>query len=184
MNDSLLLLINGWAGHSRILDALMVFSAEYLIFILFAIALICIGFNMYKREWKSVVYFGTTLVVSYILLRLAALLNFDHRPFTDHTNLTILVAHAAGQSFPSDHTTASTAAAIGILLFTRFKKTGIVLLVLAILIGFARVFAGIHYPADILGGVATGLLGGAAVYGAKTQLERQDRNKVVPGAHK
>jgi undecaprenyl-diphosphatase len=183
MNDSLLLLINGWAGHSQILDAFMVFSAKYLIFILFAIALICIGFNAYKKEWKSVVYFSTTLVVTYISLRLAALLNFDHRPFMDHANLTILVAHAAGQSFPSDHTTASTAAAIGILMFTRFKKTGVVLLILAMLIGFARVFAGIHYPADILGGVATGLIGGAAVYGAKTLLERKNRNKIVPSSH-
>lgn len=164
MNTYLLLLINGWAGHSQLLDATMVACAKYLIFIVFGVGLICIGLYAYRKEWKTVIYFCASLVLSFILLKLAALLNFDHRPFMDH-HLDQLVSHAPGSSFPSDHTTASMAVALSILSFTKFKKTGVLLILAALLIGFARIFVGIHYPADILGGVIVALIGSGIVYG-------------------
>jgi undecaprenyl-diphosphatase len=166
MNDTLLLFINGFAGHSSLLDTLMIFIARDLVYIIFAITLACVGVLLYKDERKPVVYFFVTLVVSFLLLQLMSLLNVDHRPFMDH-HLTQLVSHAPGKSFPSDHTTVSTAIAVGILFFTRFKKTGALLLLGAMAIGFARIYVGIHYPADILGGLFTGILGGVVVYVAK-----------------
>lgn len=164
MNDKLLLLINGWAGKNSLLDNLMVFCAKDLIYVVFLVGLICVVYLMYKREWKQISYFALTLVVSFALLELAAHLYVDHRPFTDH-KLTQLIAHAAGKSFPSDHTTATTAIALGLLFFTRFKKVGLVVLVAAFLIGFARIFTGLHYPVDILGGLVTGLVGALVTLG-------------------
>lgn len=164
MNDQLLLFINGFAGRSGLLDAVMVFLAKDLVYAVFLTAFICVGTYAYKKEWKPVMYFFITLVISYILLQLMMLLNFDHRPFMDH-HLTQLIDHAPGKSFPSDHTTISTAIAAGILLFTRYKKLGILLLAAAAVIGTARIFVGVHYPADILGGLFTGLAGGAITYG-------------------
>lgn len=93
-----------------------------------------------------------------MLLQLAAHLYVDHRPFTDY-KLTQLISHAAGKSFPSDHTTATTAIALGLLFFTKFKKIGVLLLAVAFIIGFARIFTGVHYPIDILGGLMAGLAG-------------------------
>ncbi|HEU4715410.1 MAG TPA: phosphatase PAP2 family protein [Candidatus Saccharimonadales bacterium] len=177
MNDTLLLLINGFAGQSDFLDALMVFLARDLVYIVFAVTLLCIGILMYKNERMPVVYFFVTLGVSFVLLQLMSLLNVDHRPFMDH-HLTQLIPHAPGKSFPSDHTTVSTAIAAGILFLTRFKKTGAALLVCAALIGFARIFVGVHYPADIAGGLFTGLVGGAIVYAAKLLIARYGRRPI------
>jgi len=177
MNDQLLLLINGWAGQSSLLDALMVFLARDLVYIVFAAAFICLGILMYKNERAPVIYFFITLVVSFILLQLMSLLNVDHRPFMDH-QLTQLIPHAPGQSFPSDHTTVSTAIAAGILFVTRFKKTGALLLVAALLVGVARIFVGVHYPADILGGLITGLLGGGIVYMLKRNVESRQHPRI------
>jgi undecaprenyl-diphosphatase len=176
MNDTLLFLINGWAGKSSVLDAIMVFCASYLIYIVFIVALICVGLLALKKEWKTVIYFAATLIVSFALLQLASHLYVDNRPFVDH-QLHQIVAHATGKSFPSDHTTATTALAIAILFFTRFKKTGIAILISALVIGFARVFVGVHYPIDILGGLITGVVGGAIVFGIKKIVDSRNPKK-------
>jgi undecaprenyl-diphosphatase len=178
MNTDLLLLINGWAGHSHLLDTVMLFMAKYAIFVLFIAAAGCVGYYIYKKEWKPVIYFVTTLIVTFILLKLAALLNIDHRPFMDH-QLTQLLPHASGSSFPSDHTTASTGAGMAVLLFTKFKKTGWILLFVAALIGFSRIFVGVHYPIDIVGGLITGALGGGLVYLAKHFIDNNKLTKVA-----
>lgn len=172
MNSQLLLLINGWAGKSPLLDAAMIVCAQYLVYIIFAVALGCIIVLARRREWMCIVYFFATLVVSFILLKIAGMFPLDHRPFMDHT-LTQLVAHASGKSFPSDHTTVTTAIAMGILLFTGFRKIGWLFLAAAVLIGFSRVFVGIHYPLDILGGLLTGAIGGLVVLGVKRVLDRR-----------
>lgn len=160
MNSTLFLAINSLAGKNHLLDAIMVFFASYLVYILFLIAVICIAICLYRREWKQAVYFFATLVVSFILLKIAGTFNFDHRPFMDH-QVTQLVAHASGKSFPSDHTTVATAIAMGLLYFTRFKKIGVAMLIAAVVIGFSRIFVGIHYPLDILGGLIVGVVGGS-----------------------
>lgn len=162
MNDQLLLYINHWAGKSSLLDGVMIFCAKYLVYAVFMLAVACLGYWVYRRQWRTAIYFFSTLVVSFILLKLASLLNVDHRPFMDH-QLTQLVSHAPGKSFPSDHTTVTTAIAAGLLFVTPFKKLGVVVLGAAIMIGFSRIFVGIHYPADIIGGLITGLLGGVMV---------------------
>lgn len=171
MNSEVLLTINGWAGKNSLLDGFMVFSASWLIYLVFFVAFVCVALHAYKRQWRPVVYFVATLVVTFGILKLMELLNLDHRPFMDY-NLTQLIAHASGQSFPSDHTTSSTAVALGVLVFTRFKKIGAGLLAAACLIGFSRIFVGVHYPADIVGGLITAGLGCAVVWGLKRTYEQ------------
>jgi undecaprenyl-diphosphatase len=178
MNTDLLLLINGWAGHSHLLDSVMLFMAKYAIFVLFAVAAGCVGYYVYKKEWKTVAYFASTLVVTFVLLKLASMLNVDHRPFMDH-QLTQLLPHTSGASFPSDHTTASTGTAMAVLFFTKFKKTGWILLLVAALIGFSRIFVGVHYPADIAGGLLTGALGGGLVYAVKRFIDGKKKSKIA-----
>lgn len=155
----------------------MIFAAKYLVFVIFAVVVVAIAYLLYRRQWKHATYFLGTLILSYVLLQIAAHIYIDHRPFVDH-HLTQLVSHAVGTSFPSDHTTVTAAIAFGLLFFTRFKALGLAMLGCAFLIGFARVFVGIHYPIDILGGLVVGLLGGSSVYLAKMMIERN--HKVQP----
>lgn len=58
-------------------------------------------------------------------------------------------------SFPSGHTASSFAAAIVIFLKLP-KKFGISAFALAGTIAFTRLYIGVHYPTDILGGMVTG----------------------------
>jgi len=178
MNDQILLFVNGMAGRSQFLDSIMLFFARDLVYIVFGTALFCIGMYIRKKEWQPVVYFFATMAVSFVLLQFMSFLNVDHRPFMDH-HLTQLLAHAPGKSFPSDHTTVSTAIAIGVLFFTRFKKVGALLLVAAVVIGTSRVYVGVHYPADILGGLLTGFLGGLVVYGIKRLISKNAKSSVA-----
>lgn len=80
------------------------------------------------------------------------------RPYTQIPGLTALLPPQKDWSFPSGHATASFACA-GIYLRTLPRKYGIAALVLAVLISLSRLYVGVHYPTDILGGFVIGLLG-------------------------
>ena len=54
----------------------------------------------------------------------------------------------------SDH--ATMAMAIGVGIFLAHRKLGLVAIALALFEGFCRVYAGFHYPTDVLGGLALG----------------------------
>jgi undecaprenyl-diphosphatase len=78
------------------------------------------------------------------------------RPFVDHpANSHLLVHHAKDVGFPSDHATGTFALAMGVWLYDTF--TGAVLFVIAALIAFSRVYVGVHYPGDVLGGAVLGI---------------------------
>ena len=61
-------------------------------------------------------------------------------------------------SFPSGHTTATTAAMTGLFLTTKKKWSWLALLLIPV-IGFSRIYLTVHYPTDVLGGLFSGLLG-------------------------
>jgi undecaprenyl-diphosphatase len=65
-----------------------------------------------------------------------------------------LTSHQANGSFASDHATFTMAVAVGLLLVNR--RLGVIAGVLAAFEGFLRVFMGVHYPTDVIGGYALG----------------------------
>lgn len=78
------------------------------------------------------------------------------RPWLALPQIVPLVAEGDPHSFPSGHTTAAFAAACAWLcaLPARgMKATGIIL---AVLMGFSRLYAGVHYPSDVLAGALVG----------------------------
>ena len=78
------------------------------------------------------------------------------RPFVTFTDLQILIPTPSQYSFPSGHTSSSFAAAA---VFYRHlpKKIGIPSIILAGLIGFSRLYIGVHYPTDVIAGVVMGV---------------------------
>ncbi|WP_171110488.1 MULTISPECIES: phosphatase PAP2 family protein [Streptomyces] len=76
------------------------------------------------------------------------------RPFLQHEGLEVLVSGKTDFSFVSDH--ATIAMALGVGLFIAHRTFGLVGIGLALVEGFCRVYMGVHYPTDVVGGFALG----------------------------
>ncbi len=86
------------------------------------------------------------------------------RPYEVIEGLQLIGKKASDFSFPSGHSGSSFAAATA--MFWTIKKGNIrwILILGAVLMAFTRLYIGIHYPTDIIGGIITGTLCGYAAY--------------------
>lgn len=78
------------------------------------------------------------------------------RPFLSDLGAS-LMHHRDSASFPSNHATIMAAFAMTLVL-ARWWKTAAIAIVATIAVGWSRVFIGVHYPFDILGGFVLGSL--------------------------
>jgi membrane-associated phospholipid phosphatase len=65
---------------------------------------------------------------------------------------------ATGQSFPSGHTQGATMFWVSFIIQIKKKWVYIVGISMIILIGFSRLYLGVHYPIDIIGGIVIGII--------------------------
>lgn len=65
-------------------------------------------------------------------------------------------------SFPSNHAFNSAAVATFVALLMKNRNVSIFLAVTVLLVGFSRVYVGVHYPSDVLGGFLLGVFWGWA----------------------
>lgn len=77
------------------------------------------------------------------------------RPY-DLLGYDILIPPVEDASFPSGHTSASFAAATAI--YAMDKKWGMAAYAFAALMGFSRLYLGVHFPTDVLAGAVIGVL--------------------------
>ena len=85
---------------------------------------------------------------------------FRPRPFLDN-ELTLLFYEPTDSSFPSN--AAAVGFAVATAVFVRHRRTGAALYALAALWGLARIYAGVHYPTDVIGGALIGIASGIAM---------------------
>ena len=78
------------------------------------------------------------------------------RPYLVNESLRILIDFPGDFSFPSGHTCASFAVAT-VMLLTLPRKYGIPAVIFASLIAISRLYIGVHYPTDVLGGLIIGI---------------------------
>lgn len=146
---------NGLAGRSPVLDTLIrFFMNDYwatTMLVLLPFGLWFSGHSDQDRErnQRGVLSTVTALVMANLVVKVINLLYWRWRPFTFH-EVTLLFYHPSDSSFPSNAATVGAGIAISVLLFSR--KTGLVLLLIAILFSVSRIVGGVHYPTDILGG--------------------------------
>lgn len=166
--------INGLAHKWWLLDWLGIFLASYLNYFLILIAIFLL---IKERNWRWRIYFFCLSGLSVILARgiITEIIRFFYyrpRPFLV-LQIQPLVNHDITASFPSGHATAYFALALAIFYFLQRvpaegeafpgqqdkfnQKLGWWCLGMALLIGFGRIFVGLHWPLDILVGAVIGL---------------------------
>lgn len=75
-------------------------------------------------------------------------------------DIQLLISIPKDFSFPSGHTLAGIEASLSILFF--YRRWGTAALILAVLIGFSRLYLFVHFPTDVLAGAVLGT--GIAVF--------------------
>jgi undecaprenyl-diphosphatase len=78
----------------------------------------------------------------------------EPRPFVRIPDALVLVHRATDFGFPSDHAVAAGAIAAGLLMLD--LTLGIVASIFALLMALSRVYVGVHYPGDVVAGLALG----------------------------
>lgn len=84
------------------------------------------------------------------------------RPYDACSLLIPLVTRLKDYSFPSGHTGCAFSAAI-VMAKMLPKKIGVPAVIIACLLGFSRMYVGVHYPTDVLAGALIGI--GSAIVG-------------------
>jgi undecaprenyl-diphosphatase len=117
-------------------------------------------------RWKIACLSGLTAAGLGLLVgQLVSHLWVRERPFAVHPTQTLLLVPPSHEpSFPSDHAIAAFAIAVAVALVGG-RFAGSFFLAGATMIALARVFVGLHYPGDVLGGAAIGAVAALVVVG-------------------
>lgn len=119
---------------------------------------VCLVLALAKR-WDSLAFFATNVVLAIICIQALKLIFAVPRP-GDET----LVPIPGSFSFPSAHSFCSliVLGMLGLLIFRALYRRnvsrnaamipGIILVIFALLIGISRIYVGVHWPSDVLGG--------------------------------
>lgn len=113
---------------------------------------------LFKKTRKAGICCAIALILDLLVVNIALKPLFARvRPYAVLQDITIITKTPGDHSFPSGHSAGSFAAAWA--LFRSLKnKWGAAAVVLAALIALSRLYVGVHYPTDVLGGIIIGIV--------------------------
>lgn len=151
------------ASLNPLLTRIDVFMAQRSIFLIpLILAVVGIWPGRTLRERRQILLAAAiSFVIAFVLGHIIAYADPRTRPFVV-LSLKPLFPHDPTASFPSDHTILGCALSWPFVF--RWPRRSWLLIVWVLLVGFARVAAGVHYPTDILGSAVIALVPAAAGY--------------------
>ena len=164
LNNQIFFIFYNLAHQSILIDKLIVFFAKTFPYVVIVLAGIFLLFHhdvlpsqnplkIFAKKWKEIILVFFSGILAWCLAQVLKLLIHTKRPFLALPNVHNIMAES-GYSFPSGHATFFMALAFA--LFFSHKKAGYWFMFFALLIGLARITAGVHFPIDILGGFILG----------------------------
>lgn len=157
-DGQLLLWLREMVCHPALDDGMRFISKlgnDGMIWIVIGVLFLLMGLK--KRDWVR-----NGLLLLFSLLADLLLCNMLLKPLFDRTRpyyvlgYEPLIAPVGDPSFPSGHTAVSFAAATAIYAIN--KKWGIAAYIFAAVMGFSRLYLGVHFPLDVLGGAVVGVV--------------------------
>ncbi len=113
---------------------------------------------LFTEGYKSEVFLKATFVPLFVLILVTVMRYIINakRPYEVYDYSPAVKKDTKGKSFPSRHTASAFIIAMAFLYID--TKIGIIMLVLATLIGITRVLSGAHFIRDVLGGALISIL--------------------------
>ena len=165
MDYTLYKAINGLSGGSFADDVIKVLANDLPGILIALVALtFLIPWRNHLQERRIGAVLGTVSAPLALLINQPISHLVDRtRPYLAHpTHAHLLISRSHDPSFPSDHATGAFALAFALWLYDR--SIGAVLMALAGLLAFSRVYVGTHYPGDVVAGALIGSAVAAALY--------------------
>lgn len=175
-NVSLFRTINDLGKEYEFLNWLFITIADYTIYALAAVLLVLWAMNK-GRDRLMVICGLVSCLFAVAAGKLIGKLYANQNPFAELQDVSKLIEKEIGNSFPSDHTILFFSICFTFFLFR--KKNGYLWILLALAVGFSRIWVGVHYPADIMAGAAIGILSAWIFYKAipKMRIGRKLQKK-------
>jgi undecaprenyl-diphosphatase len=143
---------------SRLADVLTPVSKLFLPAALFAtIAVAAVFVTAWNRSPVPLAVGACAAAVAYLLANLAKAAAERPRPYEVVADAVLRQPPAHGTSFPSSHTAVAVATVVALLPFLP-RAISPWLIAYAALVAWSRMFLGVHYPLDVIGGAVLGVL--------------------------
>jgi len=154
-------LVNQFAGKWICLDGFTIFFAEYFEYVL-VLSLLFFLAVAFRKYLKMIIQALISAVLArFVIVSFIRFILPRSRPFIEN-NINLLIDYPDKASFPSGH--AAFYFALSTIVYLCNKKIGILFFIASFLICLARVFAGIHWPSDILAGIVVGIFSGWLIH--------------------
>jgi undecaprenyl-diphosphatase len=157
-DDELFLRINAFARATGLLHPVITGWANYGI-VVFA-AFLLMGWWRARRRgdpavMAAAIWASLATVLAVAINQPIVAMVAEQRPYASLPGILVLAHQSNDPSFPSDH--AVMAGAVAAALFTVDWLLGEIAAVAAVLMAFARIYIGAHYPIDVLVGLGLGM---------------------------
>lgn len=159
LDNQLFLLLNADASPNAAVAWLAIFITRFLVLVIpvYLVGLWVVGGG---RNRLTAIALTLALVIAILMSFVIGLVYFHPRPFMAGLG-TALVEHRPNSSFPSNHALVfATCAAV--LFFLRRRAMAWVAVALGVLVGWSRIYVGVHYPLDMVGSIVVAVLAAMA----------------------